>query len=74
MSKKLPVLKTSELLRILFKYGFQPRRKKGSHLILYKEKTILVVPIHKGKDIPRGTLENIIKQAGLEIEDIIKLI
>lgn len=70
MSKKFPILKSNELLSILFKNGFQPRRRKGSHLILYKENCMVVIPIHKGRDIPRGTLENIIKQAGLKLEDI----
>ena len=73
MSKKIPVLKSSELLRILFKSGFQAKRKKGSHLILYKGANMIVVPVHKGRDIPRGTLENIIRQAGLTAEDIERL-
>ena len=31
---------------------------------------IVVVPVHRGRDIPRGTLHNIVvRQAGLTIEE-----
>ena len=72
MRNKLPILKTNEVLRILLKLGFQPRRKKGSHLILAKNNKRIVIPIHEGRDIPKGTLLNIIKQAGLTKKEFLK--
>lgn len=72
MPSKLAVLKTNEVLRILLKFGFQPRRKNGSHLILTKNKKRVVIPIHEGRDVPRGTLLNIIKQAGLAKKDFLR--
>ncbi len=74
MPDKLPVLKTDEIVRILFKFGFQPKRKKGSHLILIKGSKLVVVPIHEGRDIPKGTLNNILKQAGITRKDLEKFL
>lgn len=72
MQDKLPVLKTDEILRVLLKIGFQPKRKKGSHLILTKNNKMVVVPIHEGRDVPKGTLLNIIKQASLTKKGFLK--
>lgn len=74
MPNKLPILKTNEVLRILLKYGFQAKRKKGSHLILAKNNKRIVIPIHEGRDVPKGTLLNIIKQAGLTKKEFLKKI
>jgi predicted RNA binding protein YcfA (HicA-like mRNA interferase family) len=32
------------------------------------------IPVHKGKDIPRGTLRAIIDQAGLTVEEFLDLL
>lgn len=74
MSGKLRVLKTEEVVRILFKLGFSSKRKKGSHLILEKGKRRVTVPIHEGRDVPKGTLNSIIKQAGLSKKEFIESI
>ncbi|MBI2100734.1 MAG: type II toxin-antitoxin system HicA family toxin [Candidatus Vogelbacteria bacterium] len=69
---KLPVLTTDKLVRILLKLGFFPKRKKGSHLVLVKDRQRVVVPIHDGRDVPPGTLHNIIKQTGITRGQFIK--
>ena len=74
MPNKLPVLKTNEVLRVLLKFGFRPKRKKGSHLILTKNHKRIVMPIHEGRDMPTGTLLNIIKQAGLTKKEFLRKI
>ncbi len=50
-------------------------RSKGSHRIYrnYETKRMTIVPYHK-KDLPIGTLEEILKQAGIkknEIKDLL---
>ena len=73
---KLPVLSGREVLRALSKVGFVQKRQKGSHVILVKEdkegKRGVVVPNHKSID--KGTLINIIRQAGLKREEFIELL
>jgi predicted RNA binding protein YcfA (HicA-like mRNA interferase family) len=48
-----------ELLRFLRHHGYREVRQSGSHLILeHAEKPLLVIPVHRGKDLPRGLLPN----------------
>lgn len=67
---KLPSLAPAEIIKILLKNGFIIDRIKGSHHLLLNDNTNIrvVVPMHK-KDLPKGTLYEIIKQSGLTIED-----
>jgi predicted RNA binding protein YcfA (HicA-like mRNA interferase family) len=43
---KLPVLSGEELIRLLFKAGFQKVRQKGSHVSLKKGEFKTVIPLH----------------------------
>tara|TARA_R110002111_G_scaffold248087_1_gene311518 strand:+ start:561 stop:740 length:180 start_codon:yes stop_codon:yes gene_type:complete len=59
-------LKAKELIKLLEKDGFVFVRQSGSHAIFKKSgNKIIVVPIHS-KDIPTGTLNGILKDAGLK--------
>lgn len=73
---KLPRLSGKEVIHILENAGFFPARQKGSHIILVKitkeSKKIVVVPLHD--EIDKGTLLNIIRQAGMKREEFIDLI
>ena len=73
---KLPRLSGRELIKILSKCGFSISRQKGSHVILVKEleagKKGVVVPNHR--EIDKGTLLEIIRQAGLTREEFLKLV
>jgi len=73
--QKLPVLSGLELVKLLRKVGFEENRQKGSHIILVKqtevEKKTLVVPLHN--EIDKGTLVEIIRQAGLTREEFFEL-
>jgi len=72
---KLPALKPHIVVRALKKIGFREARQTGSHLILVNiaTKRIIPIPIHN-KDIKRGLLFSIIKQAGLTTEEFIRLL
>lgn len=71
---KLPVVTSSELLRVVKKFGFFEQRQKGSHLHLKRtaDNKRITIPIHKGRDIPKGTLTAILKDAGISIEEFLK--
>jgi predicted RNA binding protein YcfA (HicA-like mRNA interferase family) len=61
---------TRELLRFLRQRGYKEVRQTGSHLILeHPEKNMLVIPVHRGKDLPRGLFLRILKDAGFTLED-----
>lgn len=73
---KLPVLSGHKVIKALNKDGWIQRRTKGSHVILVKiideQKVALVVPLHK--EIDKGTLIEIIRQARLKREEFLKLL
>jgi len=73
---KLPRLSGREAIKILSKKGFKVARQKGSHIILVKEtetgKKAVVVPNHK--EIDKGTLLEIIRQAGLTRDEFLELV
>ncbi|MGB9713755.1 MAG: type II toxin-antitoxin system HicA family toxin [Candidatus Bathyarchaeales archaeon] len=63
------------MIKILSKLGFKIVRQKGSHIVLkgfYKDKKRTVV-VPKHKEIAIGTLRGILFQAGLSVEEFIKL-
>jgi len=59
-------MKPKELIKLLEKENFVFVRQSGSHAIFRKPGfKIIVVPVHS-KDIPTGTLNAILKDAGLK--------
>lgn len=72
---KLPIISGLELIKRLKRAGFIATRQKGSHVRLEKfdgEKTIkITVPLHS--EMKKGTLNRIIKDAGLTHEEFDKL-
>ncbi|RLG13070.1 MAG: hypothetical protein DRN71_05435 [Candidatus Nanohalarchaeota archaeon] len=72
---KLPSLNPQKIIRALEKKGFVLDRIKGSHHIYYDTETKrrVVVPLHK-KDLPKGTLLEILKQPGISKHDLEELL
>ncbi|MFZ1320555.1 MAG: type II toxin-antitoxin system HicA family toxin [Ignavibacteria bacterium] len=70
---KTPVLTSNDIIKILEKNGFKLVRTKGSHHIFRNEqsKKMTVVPFHK-KNLPKGTLLEILKQSGIDKSEIRK--
>jgi len=67
---KFPALTSQQVIKILKKKGFVLDRSKGSHRIYFHPDTRrrVVVPFHR-KDLPQGTLREILRQAGVEKEE-----
>lgn len=72
----LPSVTPANLIKIVRKFGFIEQKQKGSHLHLKRigDNKRITIPIHKGRDIPKGTLTAILKDAGISIEEFIKSI
>ncbi|MBP7964999.1 MAG: type II toxin-antitoxin system HicA family toxin [Caldilineaceae bacterium] len=68
---RLPSFTPQELGRILELRGFELDRVKGSHHIYYHSESgqRVVVPFHK-RDLPRGTLRAILRQAGIDPQEL----
>ncbi len=68
---KSPAFTPKDLVKLLEQKGFTFDRSKGSHQIYYnKEKKLrAVIPMHN-KDLPTGTLHAILKQAGIDKNEL----
>ena len=76
MSRKLPALKPRAVMRALEKAGLVLVRITGSHHISehpMRPGRIAPVPLHN-RDIKRGTVHNILKQAELTEEEFLDLL
>ena len=68
---KLSRLPARKVIQKLKKLGFMETHQRGSHLYLKSEDgiKIVTVPVHGSKNIPIGTLYNIVvRQAGLSVD------
>jgi predicted RNA binding protein YcfA (HicA-like mRNA interferase family) len=72
---KLPVLSAKEIISILKKEGFVITRQKGSHIALHKKTSegIKLVVVPNKRNIPRGTLRDILHKAGISRERFFEL-
>ncbi|MBE7445531.1 MAG: type II toxin-antitoxin system HicA family toxin [Planctomycetia bacterium] len=63
-----------QVVKALRRCGFVVDHQRGSHIFLHNlDKNISVIVPNK-KELKKGTLNNIIKKAGLTIDDLQKLI
>jgi predicted RNA binding protein YcfA (HicA-like mRNA interferase family) len=74
VSPKQPVVSGAQLIRALERDGWNVVRQRGSHVRLKKagRRNPIVVPLHK--EIRKGTLGGILRDAGLTAADLQKLL
>lgn len=70
----LPVISGTKCVKALGKIGFIVHSQKGSHIILGRDnpKSRISVPNHK--ELDRGTLKAIIRQASLTVDQFVDLL
>ena len=71
---KLPVVSGKQTCKMLENMGYLIDHQTGSHIILRNRNSPnrrITIPNHK--EIAKGTLRAIIRQAGLSVEEFIKL-
>ena len=71
---KLPSLKPREVVKKLKELGFIEHHQVGSHLTMKNPKTKrrAVIPMHL-RDLKKGTLSSLLREAGIEKEEFIKI-
>lgn len=76
MSKRLPVLSAPDVVNALAKAGFRkiPGRGKGSHIFIYRDTPPKGITIPHEKEVKRGTLRSIIRQADLTVDEFLALL
>ena len=70
MSERLPAVKPQQLMRVLEGRGWQLIRTRGSHYVFKHQEfpNRIVVPVH-GRELKRGILTAIMKDAGISREE-----
>ena len=63
-----------ECVKALGRIGFYLKRQEGSHMILRRDDPFQQVVVPEHKELDRGTLRAIIRQAGLSVDEFMKLL
>lgn len=72
---KLPIVSGKDVAKALSKIGFAHIRTKGVAILNKQtEKGKITIPVPSHKELAKGTLRSVIKQAELSLEDFIRLL
>lgn len=71
---KLPVVSGAQCVKALVKAGFVVYRQRSSHITLVRVEPHAQTTVPDHKELDRGTLRAIIRQAGLSVDEFIALL
>jgi predicted RNA binding protein YcfA (HicA-like mRNA interferase family) len=75
MSSSIPSLPGIKVVRALERAGFKVIRIRESHYMLrHPDGRSVPVPVHPGRDMPKGTLRGILVIVGMEIQELRELL
>ena len=72
---KLPVISAQDVIRALGRIGYEINHQKGSHIQIILNRhpyTPITIPNHH--EIDKGTLRDVIRRAGLSVEEFHELL
>ena len=74
MTERLPVVSGAQLISALGRLGWVAVRQRGSHVRLkHPDRSVsLVVPLHR--ELKRGTLAGILRDAGVDRDELRRLL
>jgi predicted RNA binding protein YcfA (HicA-like mRNA interferase family) len=74
-SQQLPAITGARLVKALQATGFILTATRGSHHRLkHPDGRATTVPVHAGKDVPKGTLRSILRDTGLSADELRRLL
>ena len=71
---KLPVVSGQDCVKALEKIGFYFKRQERSHIVLRRDDPFSQVIVPNHRELDRGTLRAIIRQAGMSVDEFSKLL
>jgi predicted RNA binding protein YcfA (HicA-like mRNA interferase family) len=75
MPSAIPAVPGIKVVRALERAGFEVTRVSGSHHVMrHPDGRTVPVPVHPGRDMPKGTLRNVLAIVGMEIGELRKLL
>jgi len=69
----LPNISGRECAKALSRIGFRLVRQEGSHMVLRRDNPFSQVVVPDHRELDRGTLRGIIRQAGLSVSEFSRL-
>jgi predicted RNA binding protein YcfA (HicA-like mRNA interferase family) len=69
---RLPVVSGREVVRVFESFGWNKARQTGSHIILIKPEHSATLSVPDHREVARGTLRSLIRQAGLTVDEFIE--
>lgn len=65
-----------EVVKAFQRAGWEITRQRSSHIILEREgyEATISVPVNKGKNVKRGTLRDLIKDARMSVDEFLEYI
>ncbi|MBO0869514.1 MAG: type II toxin-antitoxin system HicA family toxin [Micromonosporaceae bacterium] len=75
MPAAIPAVPGAQVVKALERVGFTLVRVSGSHhLLRHGDGRTVVVPVHGGHDLPKGTLRNVLAIIGMTPDELRKLL
>jgi predicted RNA binding protein YcfA (HicA-like mRNA interferase family) len=75
MPAAIPSVPGAKVVKALGRAGFVTARISGSHHVLrHPDGRTVVVPVHAGRDVPKGTLRNILSIVGMTADELQKVL
>jgi predicted RNA binding protein YcfA (HicA-like mRNA interferase family) len=71
---RLPVLSARECIAALEKAGFYVSHQRGSHITLRRDTPPGRVTVPNHKELKKGMLRGIIRQAGMTVDEFLELL
>ncbi|MFB3765992.1 MAG: type II toxin-antitoxin system HicA family toxin [Methanotrichaceae archaeon] len=71
---RVPVISGHECIKALEKAGFYSKRRESSHVVMRRDDPFAQIAVPDHKELDRGTLQAIIRQAGLSVDDFVRLL
>jgi len=75
MPGSIPAISGAKVVKALEQVGFTVVRISGSHhMMRHVDSRSVVVPVHAGRDMPKGTLRNILAIVGMTADEFRQLL
>jgi predicted RNA binding protein YcfA (HicA-like mRNA interferase family) len=75
MPSAVPAVPGIKVVRALERAGFKVTRVSGSHQVMrHPDGRTVPIPVHPGRDMPKGTLRNVLAIMGMEIDELRELL
>jgi predicted RNA binding protein YcfA (HicA-like mRNA interferase family) len=71
---KLPVVSGRQLIQVLERSGFVFDRQRGSHIMLFRSDPPTTISVPDHRELDRGTLRAILRQAGIPPSQLMNLL